>query len=112
MTTKIADGVHTAKLPQYTEFEDLFAQLGLPNTEKDIQDFICKNRPLCGDVLLVDAPFFTENQADFIREKRAEDSPTWTIIIDKLNALLREEDLPGCDKYQAAKASPNNTLLL
>ena len=112
MTTKIADGVHTAKLPQYTEFEDLFAQLGLPNTEKDIQDFICKNRPLCGDVLLVDAPFFTENQADFIREKRGEDSPTWTIIIDKLNALLREEDLPGCDKYQAAKASPNNTLLL
>lgn len=112
MTTKIADGVHNAKLPQYTEFEDLFAQLGLPNTAKDIQDFICKHRPLCGDTLLADAPCFTPVQAEFIREKRLEDSPTWTIIIDKLNALLREEDIPGCNDHQAPKASPSNTLLL
>ena len=112
MTTPNANEVLHAATPQYTEFEDLFAQLGLPNTAKDIQDFICAHRPLSGDVLLVDAPFLTPVQRDFIQEKRLEDSPTWTILIDKLNALLREEDTPGCDKYQAAKQTPASKLLL
>ena len=46
MTTPNANEVLHAATPQYTEFEDLFAQLGLPNTAKDIQDFICAHRPL------------------------------------------------------------------
>lgn len=112
MTSPKANETQHAATPQYTEFEDLFAQLGLPNTAKDIQNFICAHRPLPGDVLLVDAPFLTPVQADFIREKRLEDSPTWSILIDKLNALLREEDIPGCEQYQAARQTPANKLLL
>ena len=96
MTTKHEDAAMNAAHQQYTEFEDLFAQLGLPNTAQDIREFVCAHRPIPGHLLLAEAACFTPSQAAFLIEKRQQDSPTWTILIDKFNALLREYDEPGC----------------
>ncbi|CAN5915660.1 DUF2789 domain-containing protein [soil metagenome] len=66
----------------------LFAQLGLPNTEADVQSFIAQHRPLNDDVLLADAPFWTPAQAQFLREEFIEDAD-WAEIVDQLNLALR-----------------------
>ncbi|HCA17454.1 MAG TPA: NADPH-dependent FMN reductase [Alcaligenes faecalis] len=71
-------------------FHDLFAQLGLPNTPEAIASFLEQHRPLPNDVLLADAPFWSESQAEFIREKRLQDSPEWIQIIDQLSEALRQ----------------------
>lgn len=71
-------------------FHDLFAQLGLPNSPEAIASFLEKHRPLPNDILLADAPFWDESQAEFIREKRLQDSPEWIQLIDQLSEALRE----------------------
>ena len=43
----------------------LFAQLGLPNSRKDIDEFLDAHSPLPHKVLLADAPFWTSAQAAF-----------------------------------------------
>lgn len=76
-------------------FHDLFAQLGLPNTPEAIAAFIARHRPLAGDVLLPDAPFWDAAQAEFLREKRAADAPEWAGLIDQLSEALRDDPVPG-----------------
>ncbi len=71
-------------------FHDLFAQLGLPNSPEAIASFLEKHRPLPNDVLLADAPFWDASQAEFIREKRLQDSPEWIQVIDQLSEALRQ----------------------
>lgn len=70
-------------------FTDLFDQLGLPSTPEKIADFIVEHRPLPGNTLLVDAPFWTPAQAQFLREQKQLDEPPWTILIDQLSEALR-----------------------
>ncbi|MDO5653042.1 MAG: DUF2789 family protein [Brachymonas sp.] len=74
----------------HTCFTELFEQLGLPSTPEAIKDFIHKHRPLRGDLLLYEAPFWDKSQATFLCEKRQQDSPEWTQIIDRLNLALRD----------------------
>lgn len=69
--------------------EQLFAQLGLPNAPQEIRAFITQHRPLPGDVLLRDAPFWNAGQSALIREKLAADGD-WSMVIDMLNVQLRE----------------------
>jgi hypothetical protein len=66
---------------------DLFAQLGLPNEEQDIQQFAAAHRPLMGDGLLHEAPFWNDSQADFLREQHREDA-AWAPAVDQLNLML------------------------
>jgi hypothetical protein len=73
---------------------DLFAQLGLPDGEQDIRQFIGDHRPLPDHRLLYDAPFWSDAQAAFLREKLKDDSD-WAIVIDELNARLREHTAPS-----------------
>ncbi len=68
---------------------DLFAQLGLPNEEADIQAFVATHRPLPGDVRLADAPFWTEAQARFLRDEIRDDAD-WAEVVDQLNLMLHE----------------------
>ena len=68
---------------------DLFAQLGLPNEEAEIQAFVDTHRPLPGGLLLADAPFWTVAQARFLREEVREDAD-WTVVVDQLNLMLHE----------------------
>jgi NAD(P)H-dependent FMN reductase len=74
----------------FFRFHDLFAQLGLPNSPEAIAAFLHQHRPLSNDVLLADAPFWDESQAQFIREKKLQDAPEWTQLIDQLSEALRE----------------------
>lgn len=66
---------------------DLFAQLGLPNEEHDIQAFAAAHRPLAGDGLLHEAPFWSPSQATFLREQHKEDA-AWAPAVDQLNLML------------------------
>ncbi|WP_237735000.1 NADPH-dependent FMN reductase [Comamonas sp. NyZ500] len=45
---------------------------------------------MSNDVLLADAPFGEESQAQFVREKKLQDSPEWTQLIDQLSESLRD----------------------
>ena len=74
----------------FFRFHDLFAQLGLPNSPQAIAEFLNRHRPLANDVLLADAPFWDESQAQFLREKKQQDAPEWTQLIDQLSEALRE----------------------
>ncbi len=66
---------------------ELFAQLGLPNAEGDIADFIAAHPPLAGGQRLSEAPFWSEAQARFLREQILEDAD-WAEVVDQLNAML------------------------
>ncbi len=68
---------------------DLFAQLGLPNEERDIQQFTGAHRPMPDNVRLADAPFWTEAQARFLRDEILEDAD-WAEVVDQLNLMLHK----------------------
>ncbi|MDO5057441.1 MAG: DUF2789 family protein [Lautropia sp.] len=82
---------HPELIEQCASFTDLFDQLGLPSAPEQIADFITRHRPLPGDTLLVDAPFWSTAQAQFLREQKQRDEPPWTILIDQLSEALRED---------------------
>ncbi len=77
---------------EYT-MNNLFAQLGLPNSDSDIDNFI-KNNQLDEEVSLKDAPFLDEQQKMFIREEWKLDA-VWALVIDELNARLHEANKPA-----------------
>jgi len=66
---------------------DLFRQLGLPDDRASMERFIARHRPLAANTALCDAPFWTPSQAQFLREKVAEDAD-WAELVDRLASLL------------------------
>jgi len=71
-------------------FTELFAQLGLDNDEASIQAFLRQHHPLADDVLLHDAPFWSPQQAQMLKEKiRCDDD--WAIVVDQLSVALRKK---------------------
>ncbi len=73
--------------------QDLFMQLGLPDDDASIDRFITGQRPLPPEVLLSDAPIWSAAQAGFLRDKLREDGD-WALLIDKLDAQLRDHPAP------------------
>jgi len=67
----------------------LFAQLGLPSGDADIQTFIASHRPLDTRTPLCDAPFWTASQAKFLHDQIATDAD-WADVVDKLDVSLRQ----------------------
>ncbi|WP_153112047.1 DUF2789 domain-containing protein [Propionivibrio limicola] len=67
---------------------DLFRQLGLPDDESNIENFIATHRPLPGQISLADAPFWNASQAQFLREEIAENAD-WAELIDTFDTRLR-----------------------
>jgi Protein of unknown function (DUF2789) len=67
---------------------NLFAQLGQPNDEAAITQFIESHRPLAEDVQLHEATFWTPAQAAFLREAISDDAD-WAEVVDELNGDLR-----------------------
>ena len=65
----------------------LFAQLGLPNDEESIKQFINKHS-LEKNIRIDQASFWTSNNSMFLREAIEEDSD-WTGIVDQLDRQLR-----------------------
>lgn len=74
--------------PLKPTFAEFCKQLGLPDDATGIDQFITSHSPLKGDIKLVDAPFWTEAQRQFLRECILEDSD-WAIPFDQLNEALR-----------------------
>jgi hypothetical protein len=71
------------------EFSDLFAQLGLPNDEVSIQQFLRSHAPLPKDVLLDQASCWTPAQARLLRESLAQDAD-WALMVDRLNVAMHK----------------------
>lgn len=69
--------------------KDLFAKLGLPNTDQAIDAFIESHRPLPQAEPLASASFWTTEQAAFLREAR-QDYSDWAEVVDELNCMLRD----------------------
>ncbi|WP_162873908.1 DUF2789 domain-containing protein [Pseudomonas viridiflava] len=67
----------------------LFAQLGLDNDENSIDAFVAQHR-LPDEVKLIDAEFWTPQQAAFLKEELRADVE-WAPVVDELNVLLHKQ---------------------
>lgn len=67
---------------------ELFAQLGLANSPREIDAFIHSHRPIPEDVSLPDANCWNQSQSEFLREALDDDSD-WAELADQLNSRLR-----------------------
>lgn len=66
---------------------NLFAQLGLANSDTEIENFIKTHAHLAGYISLAGAPYWTPAQASFLREEILKDAD-WADVIGQLNAKL------------------------
>ncbi|MEJ6004593.1 DUF2789 domain-containing protein [Paucibacter sp. AS339] len=69
-------------------FNELFAQLGLPNDPAGIHAFLTRHAPLASEFRLADAPFWSPVQAEMLCEQRCDDAD-WAELVDQLDAALR-----------------------
>ena len=69
---------------------NLFAQLGLPSSDEEIETFIQTHSHLAGYITLAEAPYWTPAQAAFLREEILKDAD-WAEVIDQLNARLHKK---------------------
>ena len=69
---------------------NLFAQLGLPSNDDEIENFIRTHSHLAGYLTLAEAPWWTPSQAAFLREEILKDAD-WAEVIDQLNARLHKK---------------------
>ncbi|WP_439877377.1 DUF2789 domain-containing protein [Pseudomonas prosekii] len=67
----------------------LFKQLGLASDPISIDQFIATHSPLKPELHLADAFFWSESQAQFLRDEILEDAD-WAEVVDQLNVLLRK----------------------
>lgn len=72
---------------QHHDFRELFAQLGLPNNDMAIREFVAEHF-LDDRELLADAKFWNTAQAQFLREGWRDDAD-WALVIDRLDTNLR-----------------------
>lgn len=70
------------------QLPDLFLQLGLPQSDTDIDNFIAAHRPLPRTVQLSDAPFWTKAQRQLLKQAVLDDAD-WAIVVDELDTRLR-----------------------
>lgn len=73
------------ELPAY-DLKTLFDQLGLPSEGTAIDDFIEAN-PLAPETKLIDAKFWTPQQAQLLKEWLRADGEE-AIVVDELNVRL------------------------
>jgi hypothetical protein len=64
----------------------LFEQLGLDSDQASIDAFVSAH-PLPADVKLIEADFWTPQQARFLKEELRVDAE-WAPVVDELNELL------------------------
>lgn len=74
-------------------FNELFAQLGLPNDAWSIAQFLSTHAAMAQGVRLPDAPFWTGSQAAFLRESLCQDSD-WSDLVDQLGKALQDTGEP------------------
>lgn len=67
----------------------LFKQLGLADDPISIDQFIASHSPLKPDLHLAEAFFWSESQAQFLRDEILEDAD-WAEVVDQLDVMLRK----------------------
>lgn len=70
------------------KMNDLFMQLGLPNDDSAIEQFVEANKGLPANMKLEDAPFWDHAQSSFLETSILEDAE-WAELIDQLSNQLR-----------------------
>lgn len=75
--------------PGNHSLKDLFDQLGLESDEASIDDFVEKHQ-LPNEIKLIDAEFWTPQQAKFLQEELRFDAE-WAPVVDELNERLHEQ---------------------
>ena len=84
------------------DLKGLFDQLGLDSTQKAIDDFIASHSPLPDDKKLIDAEFWTPQQAGFLKEQLREDAD-WARVVDEVSGAVFEQevtaDLPAATQF-------------
>lgn len=73
---------------KYT-MNELFAQLGLDNSDEAIEQFIADNQ-LDEETSLKEATFWNDSQRAFINEEWVKNA-VWAITLDELNARLHKQ---------------------
>ncbi len=66
----------------------LFQQLGLPDSDQEINDFIEQNKGIDKTIALYEVNIWSSSQSAFLQESQEQDSD-WTEVIDHLDAQLR-----------------------
>ena len=74
--------------PNHT-LPNLFKQLGLADDAESIDKFIATHSPLKPELYLADAFFWSESQAQFLRDDILDDAD-WAEVVDQLDVLLRK----------------------
>ncbi len=98
-------------------FDELFAQLGLPNENHEIAHFLTIHTSMADGLRLPDAPYWTRSQAAFLRESLLQDSD-WSGLVDQLSKALcgpsiqtaPEPSGGGSSTVSAGTAPPNVAL--
>lgn len=67
----------------------LFEQLGIGDSEKDINRFINRFAPIPSAVELHEALCWNKAQAAFLKQAKDEDAD-WAEVVDQLNVMLRQ----------------------
>ncbi|WP_347911833.1 DUF2789 domain-containing protein [Pseudomonas grandcourensis] len=70
------------------DLKGLFDQLGLDSSQKAIDGFIA-GHSLPGDKKLIDAEFWSPQQAGFLKEQLREDAD-WARVVDDLNLRMHQ----------------------
>lgn len=81
-------------------FGALFAQLGLPDDDESIAQFLIEHRSMADDVRLPDAPYWSASQAAFLREALSQDAE-WSGVVDQLSKALESPEA-------TARANPSD----
>lgn len=71
------------------DLKGLFDQLGLDSSPDAIDAFIERHSPLPEDVRMIDADFWTPQQAAFLKEELREGAD-WARVVDELNLRLHQ----------------------
>ncbi|AJO78108.1 MULTISPECIES: DUF2789 domain-containing protein [Pseudomonas] len=71
------------------DLKGLFDQLGLDSGPGAIDAFIARHSPLPEDQRMIDADFWTPQQAAFLKEQLREDAD-WARVVDDLNLRLHQ----------------------
>lgn len=69
--------------------KSLFSQLGLDNSENEIEQFIEAHKGMNKSQHIDDAPFWTPSQAAFLANAINDDAE-WAEVIDQLNVQLHQ----------------------
>ncbi len=68
---------------------ELFQQLGLGSSDKEIKQFVLEHRQRRDAVLLYEASFWSDAQAAFLKQAIEEDAD-WAELVDQLDVMLRD----------------------